>query len=283
MSQPFNFNTPINQNTTLVARYRCGSAPYAGKWFRATTTNGKQYVPTSIEEAESAAGVGFPYLQTSTNHSRSPWHLVNVGTGLHEDVWPSDVVKLEFGGGWRSGMAGQSFFEIQNDSFHSKTPACTNLRYITGYPEGIVPDHYILPLYGSGFSGNEASAEMGKLHQNLNIDLTGFRFDKNMWSKMIDAGTSTSDTWGTLFTPCYYGSSSYQITLEGGVFGDVEPLFSPSEVTMSEYVSRSLFGCLSPTGLNYTKGIGFSGQYASEWLEKVPSRAGLLSRTTYLA
>lgn len=283
MSQPFNFNTPITENTTLVARYRCGSAPYAGKWFRATTTDGKQYVPTSIEEAENAAAVGFPYLQTSTNHSKTPWHLVNVGTGLHEDLWPSDVVKLEFGGGWRSGMVTKSFFTIKNISSYSTTPACTNLRYITGYPEGIMSDYYILPLSGSGFSGNEASENMGKLHQNLNIDLTGFRFDKNMWSKMINVSTSTSGTDGSLFTPCYYGSSSYQITLGGGVFGDVEPLFSPAEITMSEYVSRSLFGCLSPTGLNYTKGIGFSGQYASEWLEKVPSRANSLPRTTYLA
>lgn len=278
MSKPFDFNTPITENTTLVARYKANDTPYAGKWFRATTKNGNRYIPTSLDEANSAAGIGFPYHTVNTTNSTSRWHLVNVDTAQYEDIYPSDVVKLELGGGWGTLQYG-NFFPIQNASTYSTTPACTNLRYITGYPEGIAPAYYIFALSPLSLS---AGSDYGKFHANLNIDVSGLKFDQSMYNKMFTTLYSTTTTGTTIFNPCYYTTSSYGITSKGGIYGTVEPLFDISSVTVADSTLYSAFGSATDTSLNYTQGIGFVGQYAQGWADKFQTRNGSLYRTTYL-
>lgn len=279
MSKQFDFNTPITENTTLVARYKANDTPYAGKWFRATTKNGNRYIPTSLDEANSAAGIGFPYHTVNTTNSTSQWHLVNVDTAQYEDIYPSDVVKLELGGGWGEIKYG-NFFPIQNASTYSTTPACTNLRCITGYPEGVYPAYYIFALNPLSL---DAGSKYGQFHSSLNIDMSGFKFDQNMYSKMIISNISSNTTIGTtIFNPCYYTSSTYGVTNSGGIYGNIEPLFDVSAVSTPDAVKYSAFGSLSPNCLNYTKGIGFVGQYAQGWANKFQTRNGSLYRTTYL-
>lgn len=163
MSQPFNFNTPITENTALVARYRCGSAPYAGKWFRITTTDGKMYVPETLEEAEAASKIKVEY--------RFSYSLLNIETGVKETVYANTVEKIEFGGGWRA--VTWDFFPL----YYRSSPTASNvnrLRYISGYPEGLSSAKTILGIAVSYTDTINYSAA-------INIDMSGFKFNNDQW------------------------------------------------------------------------------------------------------
>lgn len=206
MAQPFDFTTPITQNTTLVARYRCGSAPYAGKWFRATTVDNIQYIPQSLEAAEEIAKIGFT---TSANS----WTLINTNNGESEAISPSNVVRLEFGGGWRN-MGINVFFPFQyyNTDYGRYYK---NLRYISGYPKGAatsaVAGNSGMFKIGTNSSATDIYNILGALDA-MNIDMTGFKFDYNNFMSMIaNTNNQTSGVNTTLLRPYdrSYSSTSY--------------------------------------------------------------------------
>lgn len=254
MAQPFDFTTPITENTTLVARYRCGSAPYAGEWFRFTMADGKQYVPQSISEAESTAS------SCAIGQTSAPAiSLTNTQTGIVETINPNNIERIEFGGGWRAANI-YRFFELGNGS--GSTASSLSLRYITGYPQGLS----LTSTNGMFFATGVSVA----FHSKLNIDMTGFKFDYNLWQNGMCRSYSN---YKALIV---YSSSSSSGT-GGGVFGEVEPLFE-SGTTYS-----NAFAGDSQSSLSYTKGFGFAGQYAQKWLEKYPTSSSYPYRTTYLA
>lgn len=249
MAQPFNFNTPITENTLLIARYRCGTAPYAGNWFRATSTNGNQYIPDSLEKAVSVASMTLP--QTKVN-------LINVANGRLEEVNPTTFIKIELGGGWSEYTQGTFFYFYSN----------TTIANISGYAGGLTfsdPNCIMLYVY---YTGSTAPA----------IDITGFMFDEHQWDHLIKPS-------GILRTAPANPTSTYYIPNNKGIYGVVQPLFSADSVTYgNSYFAAYTSAASLPYTLNYTEGTGFIGPYAQSWFDKFQTiPTSQWSRRTYLA
>lgn len=97
MAQPFDFNTPITEQTVLVARYKSTvEEPYAGKWFRLTDQDGQRYIPASQDDAYQWAAVANASQQF---YRESDGALVTLS---HKNSHTSSWKKIEFGSGWGS-------------------------------------------------------------------------------------------------------------------------------------------------------------------------------------
>lgn len=261
MAQPFDFTTPITENTTLVARYRCGEAPYAGKWFRYTMTDGTQYVPDTLENAMAVANVEIgPRGKT--------FSLINVSTGEVEVGNPQQIKKIELGGGW--GDFSGNMFPLNLDSTASNT--VINLRNVTGTPSG-------LNMTGSQSNGFFLGIGTSSMWSRINIDLTGLKIiNLQMFNSMTRLYTTTGQY--TVFSWARAGTSATQVA---GIYGIVEPIFSASMLPSDSSLINSFMSGRSSNSLNYSTGIGFMGQYAQEWLSKFPTLQSTYYRTTYLA
>lgn len=262
MAQPFDFNTPITKNTVLVARYKADTSPYAGQWFRVTTSDGKRYVPESLEQAEAAASTPITVSNTVT--------LLDVETGSTATILNNNIVKFEFGGGWRT--LNSDFFALQyNDSTH----VC-NIRTITGYPEGLAPAQDSNAFFAI------PNGSMSWRYNDLNIDVTGFKFDANIYNYMMYYYSGTSRMYGGIFGT-FYSSGFEGLIGGGGIYGVVEPLVPTSSVSIDAYRKAAMFAGPHVGSLNYTKGIGFAGEYAQQWASAFPSNNKYPYRNTYVA
>lgn len=246
MATAFNFeNTPITEQTILVARYS-SDAPqdeFAGKWFRATTTDGKQYVPADATQAIKFAKAG----------TAESYPLISVETGEESQVAPGNTQKIEFGYGWDEISYQTTMFRLSDSN------TFTSLRYVSGYPQGLTIDNC------ATFLSSATGAPK--------LDVTGLKFDLGNWNLFVENGN--------LFM-LNAGSATSNV----GVYGVVQPLFPPRNESLDEYAFCSK-GAHALDYFNYTKGTGFVGEYAKEWLEKFPtltsgSSSNTRARKTYL-
>lgn len=193
MSQPFNFNTPITENTTLVARYRCGSAPYAGNWFRWTLSDGTQYIPLNLGEAKK--------IFTGVN-GYTTCQAINTATGEVSPLPSSSTLSLiEFGGGWDGFNPGTGTSNQLYIMANAKTVT------ITGYAEGLInPNISITPVSG------------GK------VIFDRFKIDASQFSSLFNYNISP------LFMRTV--ATSYG-DISNGKYGTVELLDPPTGVTDS--------------------------------------------------
>lgn len=257
MSEPFNFNTPITDNTTLVARYRCGEAPYAGKWFRMTTRDNKTYIPTTASEAST--------LFTKPSSGLPNYTLLNVTTGNKETVSISDVGKLEFGGGWTGISAGAS--SARTLYLYVGTG---NAIQISGYLEGLtISTSYPFISYVNG-----------------TVELNSLIFDESIYKGLQVSGSlfniSGANTAGS------YGN----IKSNEGMYGTVTPLLDVSGLftVPNAFAGRADSSYNEGSINNYSKGTGFLGQYAQAWVNKFPTitptqtgGSAIFTRKTYVA
>lgn len=246
MSQPFDFtNTPITENTILVARYKSANeneSVYGGDWCRMTTNNNHKLV----FQTESQAG------QALTAGAASDSIIgIDEATGNSYTTLAQNIISVEFGGGWTT--------KITTGSVHGAVLpflVYTTLGRITGYPQGMDCTYF---------------GQYSNLHS---VDITGFKFDEILYNAIIATNG--------LFNPVFSSN-----TANPGTYGIIEPMFSPSLISPNNTIF-SARGNYATASLTWTKGFGFVGQYAKEWLEAFPpvpitgSSSNTVCRNTYL-
>lgn len=262
MAAPFDFsNTPITEQTTLVARYRSttGGGAYGGKWFRLTTNDGKQYVPQDYTTA-------YKWMTTSSA-SHKP-QLLNQTTGELETAQTDNIIMVEFGGGWET-LTGSDVIEFFSLLVGTVTPVYPKLARLTGYPQGL--------RFETTGTGSRASIfgriDTGEYFDYAipSLDCTGFTIDEDLWT------VTKNEPEDSLFLR-YSGPS-------GGPFGEIKVIGDLAKLPgvktpFSAYVTKSTISSVK----TYTKGFGFVGPYSEAMVARYPSitaSAGTL-RKTYL-
>lgn len=302
MGQPFNFDTPITEQTTLVARYQSDapSGSYGGNWFRAIDADGVAYVPANLNDAVTFA--------TSPSGN-----LLRESDGESVMVAANNIEELQLGGGWGGEAIDKHMFVMgstyyrsgSNSTGQSNDPAYNgpfiNLKRISGYAEGLaVGDNYTILSKGIGYRGTSLSNTscIG------GIDCTGLKFDQQQWLGLVKtiypAGSSYIGYYSGLFSQFYVNYAVNNDDLASffdgrGPYGLIQPLFAPPDTTSSTNLGLKWYGGVNePTDkaaahtATYTKGYGIVGEYAQQWVNTFnaifPAQTGFtyFVRNTYL-
>lgn len=267
MSEPFNFSeTPITQQTRLTARYQTTdpSNRYGGKWFRLTATDGQKYVPTTATEAKTICTT----YQMPESYTYPTVSITNEQTGAAAQLTTNNFTKIEFGGGWDEiSFKSSDYFFGSNTSTGSRGP-WAYISSITGYWEGL-----------------------------NNVPQSSFLAEMSQWGAVDTTGLKL-DAYGlTLWSAAIYNARSFSTNTNRGFYGVVEPLVPVSDFVPASSVSSAaecratMFGVIyfssykdGLTGnIAISKGVGFVGDYAEEYLAAFPSvitTTGASSNTT---